>query len=345
MNVTGRLPGVGVIYNPRSSYNRRHANAARRLERTLGDRGVVRKTDSIEALHRTAEEFKKLDIDLLCISGGDGTNGVTLTGFLAAYAGGRLPKIAILRGGTANTLADSIGIPRARPETLLERVLKAYASNGEQVRETERHVLRVCGENSRRRDSLRDSIPPGTASYGFLCGVGVVCGYLQELYASGPPSARVAAKTLARAIGSTLVQGPMIRRMAAPFRGSAEFDDGARWGERDYLSIATGTIEQIGLGFKPFFRAQQHPGTMHVLGIHTSPLGFVSQLPNIWRGKPMAARHSYESLARRVRIYGAAARIDYMVDGDLYACDGPLELSVGPLVRIVRLSAGATEHR
>ena len=39
----------------------------------------------------------------------------------------------------------------------------------------------------------------------------------------------------------------MIRRMAAPFRGTVELDDGTIWDERDYLSVAGGTIDQIGL--------------------------------------------------------------------------------------------------
>lgn len=335
MTLAGRLPGIGVIYNPRSSYNRRESRAGHRLERTLGDRGVVRKTDSIDALYRTAEEFRKLDIDLLAISGGDGTNGVTLSGFLDVYAGAVLPRIAVLRGGTANTLADSIGIPRVRPEKLLGRVLGAYASDGAHLSVIERDVMRVSGRNSQRRDALRDSMPPGAAAHGFLCGVGVVSGFLKEYYTSGPPSARVAAKTLVRAIGSTIVQGPMIRRMAAPFRGSVELGDGTRWEERDYLSIAAGTIEQIGLGFKPFYRAQEQPSQMHVLGIHTTPLGFVSQLPKVRRGKPMAPGHTYETLASRMRVQPVAPSLDYMVDGDLYACEGPLDVSIGARVRIV----------
>jgi diacylglycerol kinase (ATP) len=335
VTLAGRLPGIGVIYNPRSSYNRRDSNAGRRLERTLGDHGVVRKTDSIDALYRTAEEFKKLDIDLLAISGGDGTNGVTLTGFLDVYAGATLPRIAVLRGGTANTLADSIGIPRVRPERLLGRVLSTYASDRARLSVIERYLMRVSGHNSQRRDALRDSMPPGVAAHGFLCGVGVVSGFLKEYYTAGPPSARVAAKTLLRAIGSTIVQGPMIRRMAAPFRGSVELGDGTRWEERDYLSIAAGTIEQIGLGFKPFYRAQEQPARMHVLGIHTAPLGFVRQLPNVRRGKPMAPGHTYDALANRMRLQAVTPSIDYMVDGDLYACDGPLDVSVGASVRIV----------
>jgi diacylglycerol kinase family enzyme len=330
------LPGIGVIYNPRSSYNRRDPSAGPRLERALGSHGVVRKVDSIDALYRAAADFKQLDIDLLAISGGDGTTGVSLSGFLEVYAGAALPKVALLRGGTANTLADSVGIPRGKPERLLQRLVTAHLGRDLRApRETARHVMRLQGENSRRRDAVSASLPASTAIHGFLCGVGVVSGFLEAYYASGPPSARVAAETLVKGIGSTLVQGPMIRRMAAPFRGSVELDDGTRWEERDYLSIAAGTIHHIGLGFKPFHRVAHDQPAFHLLGIYTSPAGFVTQLPNIWRGRPMSPGHTYEALAKRARLHAQTPTIDYMVDGDLYACEGPLEVSIGPSVRIV----------
>ena len=54
-----------------------------------------------------------------------------------------------------------------------------------------------------------------------------------------------------------------------------------------------GTVDQIGLGFRPFYRYGE-PGKFHILGIHTSPLGFVKKLPDIWRALPMGAEHTRE---------------------------------------------------
>lgn len=338
------MPGIGVIYNPRSSHNRREPRAGDRLQRALADHGIVRRTDSLEALHSAAEEFREHDVELLAISGGDGTIGVTISELLDVYGDRTLPKLVILRGGTANTLADSIGVARLSPDRLLDSVLHGYLARTGDLRELTRHVMRVSGSNSQRRDALRERLPPRPARFGFLCGVGVVSGYLQEYYASGPPSIRAAAKTLVRAIGSTLVHGPMIRRMAAPFRGWAELEDGTCWEQRDYLSIAAGTIDQIGLGFKPFHRAHERPNRMHVLGIYTSPFGFVTQLSRVWQGKPMAPGHSYEALVSNIRVHPLARTLDYMVDGDLYTCDGPLDISVGPSVSLMVLRAGKTDR-
>jgi diacylglycerol kinase family enzyme len=330
------LAGIGVICNPRSGRNQGDARAAHRLAHALGDHGVVREARSLDELYRVAEDFRKLDVDILGISGGDGTNSVTITGFLDVYASSALPQIGLLRGGTANTVANSIGVRQGRPEDLLEQLLRAYLARASRpLLEIERHVICLRGENNRRSVSDQPGMPRFALKYGFLFGTGVVYGYLAEYYAGGSSSSVVAAKTLLRAIGSTIVRGPMIRRMAEPFRGSVELDDGTLWQERDYLAVAGGTIDQIGLNFRPFYRSGERPGTFHVLGIYTSPLGFVSQLGRVWSARPMRPGHTHEALAKRVIVRSSKSPLKYMIDGDLHECDGPLDVSIGPVVRIV----------
>ncbi len=324
------MSGIGVIYNPRSRYHHRNPRAGLRLARALSGHGVVREATSIEALYRAAEDFRKLDIDVLGISGGDGTSGVTIGGFLDVYDGQALPRIALLRGGTGNTIADSLGVQRGRPESLLARLLRAYLRS-RPLQDVPRSVMRVRGDRPRRVDGLLT----GDVSYGFLFGTGVVCGYLREYYAGGAPDAKVAATTLLRAIGSSVVRGPMIRRMAQPYRGSVLLEEGTAWPEREYLAVAAGTIEQIGLGFTPFYRMREQTEAFHILGIHARPLGFVRQLGRVWSGRAMRPGHAYDALAKHVQLESLERPLTYMVDGDLYECDGGLEVSLGPVVRIV----------
>jgi diacylglycerol kinase family enzyme len=315
----------------------RDPRAAGRLARALGDNGVVRPARSLDELYRVAEDFQKLEIDVLGISGGDGTNGVTITGFLDVYQGNALPQIAFLRGGTMNTVANSIGLPRGKPEGLLDRLARRYVENAARpLEDVERYVLCIRGDNARAPLGKQQSAPPLAMKYGFLFGTGVVYGYLAEYYGTGePPNPKVAAKTLLRGVGSAMVGGEMIKRMAEPFRGSVELDDGTVWEERDYLSVAGGTIDQIGLNFRPFYRWNQKPGAFHLLGIHTSPMGFVRQLPRILRAAPMQPGHTFEGLTTSATIRSPKSPLRYMVDGDLHECDGPLHVSMGPKVRIV----------
>jgi diacylglycerol kinase (ATP) len=324
------MAGIGVVLNPKSRRNLRDPGAASRLAKKLGDHGVVRLVRSIDELHRAAEDFKALDIDVLGISGGDGTNHVTITGFLDVYAGSvpeaTLPQIAFLRGGTMNTVANSVGIRRGRPEGLLGRLIRAYAERATlPLANVERRVMKIAPVEAK-----------GTrAHYGFLFGTGVVQGYLAEYYRDGEPSPLVAAKTLLRGVGSTLVRGEMIRRMAKPFRGSVVLGDGTTWPERDYLSVAGGTIDQIGLGFRPFHRANEQDTAFHLLGIYASPFQFVCDLPRIQRAEPMRPGKTYEATPQSATIRSADGTMRYMIDGDLHETVGALQVSTGPKVKIV----------
>lgn len=318
------MSGIGVVLNPKSGRNLRDPMAALRLARRLGDQGVVREARSIDELYRIAEDFRRAEIDVLAISGGDGTNHVTLTGFLDVYAGATIPRVALLRGGTMNTVANSVGVRNDKPEGLLGRLVRSYAlrANGP-LADVERHVMRVAPSEG------------GRATYGFLFGTGVVHGFLAEYYRHGETTPLVAAKTLAHGITSAIVGGETIRRMARPFRGEVELADGTTWPLRDYLAVAAGTIAHIGLHFKPFFRYSERRGSFHVLGIHTPPLSFVRELPRIHRGRPMRPGKAYEALSDRMTLRSEDGIVRYMIDGDLHESRGGITVGIGPRVRLV----------
>jgi len=318
------VPGIGVVLNPRSRRNLRDPRAADRLARRLGDVGVVRQANSIDELYRIAEDFRHADIDVLAISGGDGTNHVTLTGFLDVYAGHTMPQVALLRGGTMNTVANSVGVRHGRPEGLLGRLIRDYAQQASMPLENvERNVMRIAPTDGTK------------AHYGFLFGTGVVHGFLAEYYAGGDPTPLVAAKVLARGVGSAMIGGQTIRRMAKPFRGSVKLGDGTSWEERDYLAVAAGTIAHIGLNFKPFHRYDELPGRFHMLGIHTTPWSFVKDMPRIHRGEPMRPGKTFDAILKRAVVRSADGHMRYMIDGDLHEARGDIELAIGPKVKLV----------
>ncbi len=227
-----------------------------------------------------------------------------------------------------NTVANSVGVRPGKPEGLLGRLIQEYAQRATApLLGVERHVMHV--------KPLDPAAARGAGHYGFLFGTGVVHGFLAEYYRDGEPTPLVAAQTLARGIGSALVRGEMIRRMAQPFRGSVTLDDGTRWEERDYLAVAAGTIEHIGLNFKPFYRYDQRPGAFQVLGIHASPVGFVKELPRIHKSRPMRSEKTYDALSSRMVVRSADGQMRYMIDGDLHSARGEVAVSIGPRVRLV----------
>jgi diacylglycerol kinase (ATP) len=311
------MAGIGVVLNPKSRKNMRDPRAASRLARALGDHGVVRTARSRDDLARIAEDFRRLQIDVLGISGGDGTNHVTISGFLDVYEEEPLPPLAFLRGGTMNTVANSVGVPRGRPDGLLASLLARYAERDHRpLRVAERHVMRI-GDH-----------------YGFIFGTGAIHGFIAEYHKTQAPNALWAAKVLARGMGSALVHGEMVQRIARRWEGRVTFGDGGDFAESDYFAIGAGTVDQIGLGFRPFYRFGEAPGHFHILGIHTTPMGFVKKLADIWRALPMGPEHTRERLATRAVLEARSGVVEYMCDGDIHSHVGPLTLSIGPRVKI-----------
>lgn len=312
------MGGIGIIVNPKSRRNKKDPIAPLRLARALGDHGVVRPARDKDELFQIAADFRSQKIDVLGISGGDGTNYVTITGFLEVYADEPLPPIAFLRGGTMNTVANAVGVPRGNPDGLLAALIKRYANRDQApLRSVERPVMKI-GDH-----------------YGFLFGTGALYGFIAEYNRASDRNPLHAARVLAKASASVAVGGEMMGRVAPRWHGRVRFSDGSQFPERDYLGIAAGTVDQVGLGFRPFYRNHEKPGTFHMLGIHTTPKGFVKSLPSIWKAKPMGEEHTYERLVKEAIVEECGGIVHYMLDGDLHTHPGPLTLRMGPTVKII----------
>lgn len=313
------MSGIGLIFNPRAGENRRDPDIARRLARKLGDNGVVAAPRSVDELARAAEDFLRLRIDVLGIAGGDGTNHVTLTSFHEAWGQRPLPTIALLRGGTMNTVATSLGLPRGRPESLLDRLVASYREKS--LDAFELPTMRI-GQN-----------------LGFLWGIGVVPAFLQSYYETGAPSPWTALKTLVRGATSAMVGGKLARAWAEPIEAEVMTNAGDFWPMRAYSTIAAGTVPDIGLGFRPFARAFEVPGTFHLLGIHASPKELALDLPRIYRAEGMRKHKADDALAREATIVTKRRGFRYMIDGDLREHpESEMTIRIGPSVRVATMS-------
>lgn len=314
------MSGIGLVINPRAGANRRDPTTAARLARQLGDRGVVAMPNSLDELARAAENFRRQKIDVLGIAGGDGTNYVTLTHFHEVYGSEPLPTVAFLRGGTMNTVANSLGLPQGRPEGLLDRLVRRYLETP-RLTVVEQRTMNIEGK------------------LGFLWGLGVIPAYLREYYATGEPSPWTAAKTLARGIVSAAINGPMIQRMTTPAEAEVELQDGERWPMREYFCLGAGTIPDIGLGFKPYYLAGRRVGTFHIQGITTTAMGFIADLPRIHRAAPMKDGKAVDRLTQQAVVRARGSSISYMIDGDLLEHQGSeMTIRLGPVVRIATMN-------
>jgi diacylglycerol kinase (ATP) len=292
-----------------------------RLHTQLGERGLVAESRDLDHVTRVAEDFRAEAIDIVAIAGGDGTAGITIGAFHRIY-GDDMPAFAMLRGGTMNTVSNALHLPRGSPEKNLARLL-AKTDNGSFPTTALRSTLRAG--------------PPGAGRVGFLFGTGVFQSFLREYYRRGhdDPSAVTAAETIGFMAASALVQGKLIKQLAAPDTLTLEVD-GRVFALDRYMAVTAGTVEQVGLGFAPFFLADRFRGAFHLLALTGLPSKVVRDLPKVWLGLPIKPENGINLVARRATLSSPERPIDYMIDGDLYTAKRELVVETGPYVRIVR---------
>ena len=313
------MPGIGIVTNPHSRRNRRHPERMRRLGYMLGQHDTYELTNRIEDVRDVAREFKASDIDILALNGGDGTNHVTLTTFIEVYDGDELPKIALLRGGTMNTVSNGIGI-RGKPPRLLANLVEKYYT-GRPFETTERDILKVSDDSGTR--------------YGFIFGNGLVANFLEIYYESDDPSPATAAILLAKGIATLPVGGgDIVDQIIRPFNARIEMED-ETWAERDYTAVIASTVDQIGLGFRPFIRSEERKNSFHMLGVTADAIGIARALPRIRMGLPVP-EDKFPSTVTDCAVFHSSEPISYTIDGDMHVSEsGVVRLETGPRLEII----------
>lgn len=307
------MPGIGVILNPYSKTHKNNPEKAKRMGFIVGDKASCKETEDLADLRRVADEFKTRDIDILAISGGDGTNHCTLTNFIQVYGDKPLPKIALLRGGTLNTVARSVGV-RGSSENILSNILVKYH---EDIPFETREVMLT---------KINDE-------YGCIFGLGVIYNFMEAYYKDGEPSPWQAAKTLVQAISSAIGNGPFARRMFDRFDGEVTVN-GKKWPYANYSAIYSGSVNQLGLDFRTFYLVDKFPDTFHAIGFSLPPRNVLPYVPSMFLGRPSGCPNLLEEAATEMTIKLKKPHA-YTIDGDMKPPLDTFHLSCGPKLTVL----------
>jgi diacylglycerol kinase (ATP) len=307
---------AALIVNANAGAIHRNPGLPERLRRAAEGRAELFLTHSEAELRSTASRLAGLGVAHVGVIGGDGTASVTLTALWRAYAERPLPRIALLRGGTMNTVANSLGVSLRSPVQLLRRALRAWDGN-------------PAAYMARRALQVGDRL-------GFLFGTGVMYGWLAEYYARGRghPTPFTAAHVFGTSVLSALVSGRTYKRIRGQDDLGVRFE-GGEWESRNYITVGAGTVAQAGLGFRPFYLADHDPGCFHLLAIKGDAGDLARDLPSIWLGRGMRPRTAYETATSWAELHSSKASFGYFVDGDLLVAGSALRLQLGPLFRVL----------
>lgn len=307
------MSGIGIIINPRGKKFQKDPDKLRRLSFIVGDKASYSATEDLPDLRRVAEEFKTRDIDILAIGGGDGTNHVTLSHLIDVYGEKPLPQLTFLRGGTMNTLANSVNI-KGHSEKILSNLIYKY-HEGESFETTEMDLMKINDK------------------YGFIFGLGFVYRFMESYYRGGmAPSPPKATWMLCRSIGSALINGRFARGLFQRFEAHVEVD-GRPWPFQNWSALFSGSIPFLGLKFR-VFRLAEEPGSFHAIGISIPPRNVLKFVPYMFLGKKVPSDEIVEAPAREM-IIQLNEPMGYTVDGDMLPPAQRIEIRTGPRLKII----------
>ncbi|MBL7685161.1 MAG: hypothetical protein JNK65_03895, partial [Deltaproteobacteria bacterium] len=287
------MAGIGIILNPHSKQHKRDPDRMKRLSFIVGDKGSCKETSDLNDLRRVVEEFKTRDIDILAIGGGDGTNHKVLTHLIKCYGEKPLPKITFLRGGTLNTMAQSIGISGS-PEKILSNLIYKYHED-QAFTYTDMKLMDINGE------------------YGFIFGTGVIVRFMQAYYKKGRMSPVGAGITLAHSISSALINGAFARKMFERYDAKV-IVDGKEWPFKNYSALYAGSVDQLGLNFKVFYHSSEKD-RFHAVGFSVPPRNILRHVPKMFLGKPSQSEDLIECPAQEMKMIFNTPQ-EYTIDGD-----------------------------
>ncbi len=305
---------LGIIHNPFAKGNLKRPWIGDKIRKAVENVGFVRETRNVNELPDVAREFKEQGVEIMAVNGGDGTLHMALSAFVPVYEDDALPKVMSLRGGTMNTMSNSLKI-KGRTLSILKKAVKRL-EEGEPFSEMTQHLLKI------------------NDMYGFMSGAGIIANFLDAYYSGTSTGPWQAAKLVGRGAAGAPFRSNFVKQIfrSAPLRVIA---DGQELDPREYTIVLACTIRELGLGFTPTPRAYDHPDRFHLLAGTIRPSQVAVRLPQIWLGKDIVHPNLHLSSPIKEATVEPLEHIRWMIDGEMYDSEEPLHYSVGPTVKIV----------
>lgn len=313
------MPEIGIITNPHSKLNKRNPERSQMLSYILGEKGELAKTQNLSELEEVVKRFQDKDIKILAINGGDGTISRTLSALIRTYGHDPLPKIALLRGGTINMLAQNLGI-RGTPESLLFGLVRELGAGG--------HF-----------PSVRQCCLEVNGQYGFLFGNGTISSFLESFY-KNKTDAIGSLALIGRVIVSAVFGGSLARKILHDHIFSLQIDQHPPLMLHSIALIAS-TVQQMPLGpkFFPLVGPGSHAIQFMIMRLAAREAAFMIPFTALFA----ATRNDFAKtslLAKRILVRSPSA-LHYSLDGELFQIppNGELTISLGPEIEFVSMNA------
>ena len=300
-----------IISNSNSGHNRKNPKHIEHLAKIVGNEILL---PSLETLDSTIASLREEKLDILGISGGDGTIHQTLSAMYRVYKDNPWPKIVLLSNGTMNNIAKNVGI-RTKSIPQLQKIVNTIKEKRELTVST-RYPLIFDDEKA-----------------GFIFGQGGIAKFLEAYYEAGNPSQAKAAYLLIRAILSSLINGSFVRKVFAPVKMDISADGKTLAHNRFTVSVLS-SVSDLGFGFRPCYAPLNNPKIAQFIGFTRHPVITAFSLPKIRLALPVNLPSVQDSCGTSF-VLTPQEPMAYTIDGDLYTCRKTLHIRLGPPIDFV----------
>ena len=295
---------IGILMNPHAGARRWRRWSPRHLRKRLGESVDIAETASLDEVPDALVALRDRGIDTLVPFGGDGTVSRVLTAATGVW-GEALPPVYLVRGGTINMIANSLGMPRIDPVRALRRLIE----EGLAVTATRRLMCADAG------------------AVGFTFGFGAPVEFLRHYDGGGVTGAL---GLIARAALSLGQDDGVAARLFAPVSLHWVADE-VSCGPTEMRLLLAMTIDELSLGFRVAPGAGADGAAMHLIHGSVSPGFVVRHLRAFHAGEKVTGPGLFR--ARHAALeFVFDEPTSWMMDGDIYPPQRHLQLRLGPWV-------------
>ncbi len=309
--MVNRMKKIGVIVNPFAK-KVRTGKIKTDIFTNIGEDIVdLRVTESLDELDSVLMEFRDSGIHYVGVTGGDGSLHHVLSHMVPVYGPDNIPPLLILKGGTMDNVSKTIHLKGTGPGILRRLVDRIRADSDISLHE---------------RDTIRID-----DRYCFLFGNGMTANFLNEVY-RGEKGVRANARGIAKVIGHGIrepEQGSLFEGLEAVITVDGKKIDFTR-----ITAILAGTVESISVGVTPLYNANARPGTFHALVTGLKPMQILMRIYKLVQGRRVRMTNHFDGIIRNM-VIESESPFEYTMDGDIYTCNGRLEVSTGPRIKLV----------
>ncbi len=314
---------IDVIVNTRARLYAAHPHLVDGLREACAGAALVHPTSTHAELTAAAEAIAARGTDLVVLSGGDGTAMAGVTALARAFGEERLPRLALLPGGTVATVARNWGMS-GDPLVLLGRLLR----DRDRLSFVPRPTLRVTGTTA---GVVEERV-------GFIFGTGLVAAFFDVYYAGGAGGYGAAARIVARIFAQSFWGGPLARRVLDPLPCTIEVE-GRRLAPEAWSLVCAAVVKDLGIHMLVTYRAAEDPARPHLVAspLPSGQLG--PRAPLVLAGRRIGGAGHFDNLARSFVVRFPGESGPYVLDGDVLRA-GAVEVSAGPRILVAAAPAG-----